>query len=242
MARDTTTRLARDKSSRAASSKISRVSRGKTSSAWMREHVTDQFVRRAARDGLRSRAAYKLKDINERDKLVKAGMCVVDLGAAPGGWSQLIAPLVGRGGMVFALDLLEMVPLPHVSFIRGDFREEAVLRQLEQALKGRAVDLVLSDMAPNISGVASTDQARASHLVELALDFAGVHLKPGGALLVKVFQGAGADDLRRKMRALFESVVVRKPEASRDRSREFFLLARGRKLPTATAASDEETV
>lgn len=231
MARNKTTRETRDKTSR-----------GKTSSAWMREHVTDQFVRRAARDGLRARAAYKFKEINERDKLVKLGMCVVDLGAAPGGWSQLVAPLVGAGGMVFALDLLEMSPLPNVRFIQGDFSETPVLRQLERELVGREVDLVLSDMAPNISGVASTDQARASHLVELALDFASAHLKPGGALLVKVFQGAGADDLRRQMRALFESVVVRKPEASRDRSREFFLLARGRKLPAVTAATDGETV
>jgi 23S rRNA (uridine2552-2'-O)-methyltransferase len=169
-------------------------------------------------------------------------MCVVDLGAVPGGWSQLVAPLVGTGGTVFALDLLEMVPLPQVSFIRGDFREKAVLRQLENALKGRAVDLVLSDMAPNISGVASTDQARALHLVELALDFAVTVLKPGGTLLVKVFQGAGADELRRQMREFFESVVVRKPEASRDRSREFFLLARGRKLAEAAGATGDETV
>ena len=234
--------MARNKTTRETRDRISRGARGKTSSAWMREHVTDQFVKRAARDGLRSRAAYKLKEINERDKLVKPGMCVVDLGAAPGGWSQLLAPLVGSGGMVFALDLLEISPLPNVSFIQGDFSEDAVLRQLEHALDGREVDLVLSDMAPNISGVASTDQARSSHLVELALDFASAHLKPGGALLVKVFQGAGADDLRRKMRALFESVVVRKPEASRDRSREFFLLARGRKLPAVTAATGGETV
>ena len=242
MARNKTTRETRDKTTREARDRISRGARGKTSSAWMREHVTDQFVKRAARDGLRSRAAYKLKEINERDKLVKAGMCVVDLGAAPGGWSQLVAPLVGSGGMVFALDLLELLPLPNVSFIQGDFSEDAVWRQLEHALDGREVDLVLSDMAPNISGVASTDQARSSHLVELALDFASAHLKPGGALLVKVFQGAGADDLRRQMRALFESVVVRKPEASRDRSREFFLLARGRKLPAVTAATGDETV
>ena len=242
VARDKSTRVARDKTTRAARDKTGRATRGKSSSAWMHEHVTDQFVKRAARDGLRSRASYKLKEINERDKLIKPGMCVVDLGAAPGGWSQLVAPLVGRGGMVFALDLLEMAPLPGVRFIRGDFRDESVLRQLEQALKGRPVDLVLSDLAPNISGVASTDQARASHLVELALDFAAAHLKPGGALLVKMFQGAGADDLRRQMQALFESVVVRKPEASRDRSREFFLLARGRKLSTAAGATGDETV
>ena len=250
MARNNTTRVTRDKTSRPARDKTTLPTREKgrgstrkkVSSAWMREHVTDQFVKRAAREGLRSRASYKLKEINERDKLVKPGMCVVDLGAAPGGWSQLVAPLVGTGGTVFALDLLEMVPLPHVSFIQGDFREKAVLRQLEHALKGRAVDLVLSDMAPNISGVASTDQARTLHLVELALDFAVTYLIPGGTLLVKVFQGAGADDLRRQMRVFFESVVVRKPEASRDRSREFFLLARGRKLAEAAGATGDETV
>ncbi len=242
MARHKTTRETRDKTTRVVRDNTSRGTRGKTSSAWMREHVTDPFVKRAARGGLRSRAAYKLKEINERDKLVKAGMCVVDLGAAPGGWSQLVAPLVGSGGMVFALDLLVMSPLPNVRFIQGDFRDAPVLRQLEHALNGREVDLVLSDIAPNISGVASTDQARSSHLVELALDFASAHLKPGGSLLVKVFQGAGADDLRRQMRALFDSVVVRKPEASRDRSREFYLLARGRKLPAVTAATGGETV
>ncbi len=218
------------------------MARRKKSSAWMREHVTDQFVKRAARDGFRSRAAYKLKEIIKRDKLVKEGMCVVDLGAAPGGWSQVVAPLVGSKGMVLALDMLEMAPLPAVSFICGDFRETAVLRRLEQALDGRMVDLVLSDMAPNISGVAATDQAQASHLVELAVDFASTHLKPDGALLVKMFQGAGADDLRRRMQVLFESVVVRKPLASRDRSREFFLIARRRKLPLATAATGSETV
>lgn len=224
MARKTTTRVARDNTSRTA--------RNKTSNAWMREHVTDQFVKRAAREGMRSRASYKLKEINDRDKLVKPGMCVVDLGAAPGGWSQLVARLVRPGGMVFALDMLEMAPLADVHFIHGDFSDDAVLRQLERALDGRKPDLVLSDMAPNISGVASTDQARSLNLVELALEFASTHLKPGGTLLVKLFQGEGADDLRRQMRALFESVVVRKPKASRDRSREFFLLAVGRKLPS----------
>ena len=195
----------------------------------MREHVTDQFVKRAARDGMRSRAAYKLQEINERDKLIRRGMCVVDLGAAPGGWSQLVAPLVGAGGKVLALDILEMDPIPNVEFIQGDFREAAVLEQLEQALQGRGVDLVLSDMAPNISGVRSTDQARWMHLSELAVEFAQVHLNPGGSLFIKCFQGAGVDELRRELGQLFDSLVVRKPEASRDRSREFFLLARGLK-------------
>ncbi|KPK32017.1 MAG: 23S rRNA methyltransferase [Betaproteobacteria bacterium SG8_40] len=208
------------------------MARSKTSKAWMQEHVTDQFVKRAAREGLRSRAAYKLQEINARDKLVKRGMCVVDLGAAPGGWSQLVAPLVGTGGKVLALDILEMAPIPNVEFIQGDFREQVVLEAVERALQGRGVDLVLSDMAPNISGVRATDQARWEHLSELAVDFARNFLNPGGALLVKCFQGAGVDELRRELGQLFDSVVVRKPEASRDRSREFFLLARGRKSGT----------
>ncbi len=206
------------------------MARSKTSKAWMREHVTDQFVRRAAREGLRSRAAYKLQEINARDKLVKRGMCVVDLGAAPGGWSQLVAPLVGAGGKVLALDILEMAPIPNVEFIQGDFGEQAVLEAVERALQGRGVDLVLSDMAPNISGVRATDQARWEHLSALAVDFAVNYLNPGGSLLVKCFQGAGVDELRRDLGRFFDSVVVRKPEASRDRSREFFLLARGRRV------------
>lgn len=218
------------------------MARSKTSKAWMREHVTDQFVKRAARDGLRSRAAYKLQEINERDKLVKSGMCVVDLGAAPGGWSQLVAPLVGAGGKVLALDILEMGPIPNVEFIQGDFSEEAVLDKLEKALEGRGVDLVLSDMAPNISGVRSTDQARWEHLSELAVDFARAQLNPGGALLIKCFQGAGVDELRRSLGQIFDSLAVRKPEASRDRSREFFLLARGRRTGTGSSAPRGETV
>ncbi|MGD2139119.1 MAG: SAM-dependent methyltransferase [Burkholderiales bacterium] len=218
------------------------MARSKTSKAWMREHVSDQFVKRANREGLRSRAVFKLEEINERDKLIRPGMCVVDLGAAPGGWSQLAAPLVGAQGKVLALDLLEMERIPGVEFIQGDFREEAVLRRLEDALQGRDVDLVLSDMAPNISGVRVTDQARWAHLSELALEFAKDHLKPGGALLVKCFAGTGADDLRRELGALFETVLVRKPKASRDRSREFFLLGRGFKGGSGHAAQQGETV
>jgi 23S rRNA (uridine2552-2'-O)-methyltransferase len=210
------------------------MARSKTSKAWMHEHVTDQFVRRATRDGLRSRAAYKLQEINERDKLIKPGMCVVDLGAAPGGWSQMVAPLVGADGKVIALDILDMDPIPNVEFIQGDFGEQAVLRELERALRGRGVDLVLSDMAPNISGVRATDQARWEHLSELAVDFARTYLNPGGALLIKCFQGTGVDELRRDLAQLFDSLVVRKPKASRDRSREFFLLARGRTSGTGS--------
>jgi len=218
------------------------MARSKTSSAWMREHVTDPFVKRASRDGFRSRATFKLQEINDRDKLIRRGMCVVDLGAAPGGWSQLVAPLVGAEGKVLALDILEMDPISKVEFIQGDFREEAVLVRLEQALEGRGVDLVLCDMAPNISGVRDTDQARWSHLSELAVEFARGYLKPGGALLVKCFQGAGVEELRRDMSALFDSVVVRKPKASRDRSREFFLLARGRRRQSECSAPQGETV
>jgi 23S rRNA (uridine2552-2'-O)-methyltransferase len=218
------------------------MARSKSSKAWMREHVTDQFVRTAARDGVRSRAAYKLREINERDKLIRRGMCIVDLGAAPGGWSQLVAPLVEPGGKVIALDILDMEPIPNVEFIQGDFGEQSVLDRLEQTLQGRGVDLVLSDMAPNISGVRSTDQARWEYLAELAVDFSRRYLNPGGALLIKCFQGTGVDELRRELGQLFDSLTVRKPEASRDRSREFFLLARGRKPGGVQPASHGETV
>lgn len=218
------------------------MARRKSSSGWMHEHVTDPFVKRAVREGMRSRAAYKLAEIIERDRIVRAGMCVVDLGAAPGGWSQIVAPLVEPGGKVIAIDLLEMRPLPNVEFIQGDFREDEALRRLESLLQGRPVDLVLSDMSPNISGVRVTDQARWAHLAELAMDFACTHLKPGGVFLVKCFQGGGTDELRRDLCRYFDSVTVRKPDASRDRSREFFLLARGRNTLEAGAASQGETV
>jgi 23S rRNA (uridine2552-2'-O)-methyltransferase len=201
--------------------------RSKSSHAWMREHVADSFVKRAKREGYRSRAAFKLLEIVERDRLVNPGMVVVDLGATPGGWCQVMAPLLGPNGRLVAVDLLPMDPVPGVTFIQGDFREDEALQAVEIALGGRLVDLVLSDMAPNISGIAATDQARSAHLVELAVDFARTHLKPGGALLVKVFHGAGMDELRRIMSQAFDSVVVRKPRASRDRSSEFYLLARG---------------
>lgn len=218
------------------------MARSKSSRSWMNEHVSDPFVQRAAREGLRSRAVFKLEEINARDKLIRPGMCVVDLGAAPGSWSQLAAQIVGAGGKVLALDILNMDPIPNVEFIQGDFCEEAVLERLQEALAGRPVDLVLSDMAPNISGIRSTDQARWAHLSELAVEFARSQLNPGGTLLVKCFQGSGADDLRRDIKALFESVVVRKPKASRDRSREFFLLARGRRGEGGHRASPGETV
>jgi 23S rRNA (uridine2552-2'-O)-methyltransferase len=195
--------------------------RSKTSKQWMQEHVSDPYVQRAQKDGYRSRAAYKLLEIDARDHLLKPGAVVVDLGATPGGWSQVAA---ARGCRVIALDLLPLPPLPGVEFIQGDFREDGVLAQLEQALGGRRVGLVISDMAPNISGIGVADQARAMHLAELALDFASNHLQPGGAFLVKVFQGAGFEDFLRAMRGHFGRVLTRKPGASRDRSSEVYLL------------------
>jgi 23S rRNA (uridine2552-2'-O)-methyltransferase len=200
----------------------------KTSKQWMREHVNDPFVQLAQKEGYRSRAAYKLLEIDAKDHLLKPGTVVVDLGATPGGWSQVAAAKVGRGGKVIALDLLPLDPLSGVDFIQGDFREDAVLKQLEDSLQGKPVGLVISDMAPNMSGVASSDQARAMHLTELAMDFALEHLKPDGSFLVKVFQGAGFEDFIRLMRRHFVKVVSRKPKASRDRSSEVYLLGSGK--------------
>lgn len=201
--------------------------RSKTSKQWMREHVNDPYVKRAKSEGWRSRAAFKLMQMAERDRLLRRGAVVVDLGAAPGGWAQVAAQRAGREGCVVAVDLLEMAPLPGVTFIQGDFGEAAVLAAVEEALGGRAVDLVLSDMAPNISGIPTVDQARAMQLAELALEFACRHLKPGGALVVKVFQGSGFEGFLREMRARFGKVVTRKPEASRSRSPEIYLLGTG---------------
>jgi 23S rRNA (uridine2552-2'-O)-methyltransferase len=201
----------------------------KTSKAWMREHVTDPYVKRANAEGFRSRAAYKLQQIDAKDKLLRPGMTVVDLGAAPGGWSQVAAKAVGRAGRIIALDLLEMAQVPGVTVICGDFQEQSVLEQVERALEGEAVDLVLSDMAPNISGIASADQARAIGLAELALEFALKHLKPQGNFLVKSFHGAGYDGLVTTLRRSFQQVYTRKPDASRSRSSEVFLLGKGLK-------------
>lgn len=203
--------------------------RTKTSKAWMREHVNDPFVKRAQSEGYRSRAAYKLAQIAGRDKLLRPGMIVVDLGAAPGGWSQVAAQGVAPGGRVFAVDLLEMPALPGVTFILGDFQGSDALAELERLLAGKTVDLVLSDMAPNISGIASVDQARAVGLAELALDFAINHLKPQGNFLVKIFQGAGFEEFVKALRGHFGQVMTRKPEASRSRSNEVYLLGRGLK-------------
>jgi 23S rRNA (uridine2552-2'-O)-methyltransferase len=205
------------------------VSRSKSSARWLKEHFSDPFVKRAQAEGWRSRAVFKLEELIERDRLVKPGMVVVDLGAAPGGWSQMVRERLGDAGRIIALDILPMQGIAGVEFIEGDFREEAVVQQLEATLGGVAVDLVLSDMAPNISGVADADQARAMHLVELAQEFAGVHLKPGGAFLVKVFQGRGFDEYLRNLRKAYERVSMRKPKASRARSPEVYALALGKK-------------
>jgi len=194
----------------------------------MREHVNDVYVQKAKQAGYRSRSAYKLLEIQEKDKLVRPGMTVVDLGAAPGGWSQVLASLVGMQGQVIALDMLEMEPLRGVEVIRGDFLERSTLELMEQKLGERRIDLVVSDMAPNISGVGLVDQARSIYLAELAFEFARVRLKPGGDLLVKVFQGSGVDEFRKVLSTVFRSVAVRKPKASRDRSSEFYLLGRGK--------------
>jgi 23S rRNA (uridine2552-2'-O)-methyltransferase len=193
----------------------------------MRDHVADPYVQRAQSAGYRSRAAFKLLEIDAKDKLIQPSQFVVDLGAAPGSWSQVLAERVGKGGRVVAIDLLEVAPIGAVEVIRGDFREEGVLKQLQTALAGRKVDLVVSDMAPNLSGVDATDQARSMHLCELALEFAQHHLKADGAFLVKCFQGAGFAEYLAAMRSAFRVVVSRKPKASRDRSSEMYLLGRG---------------
>lgn len=194
----------------------------------MREHVTDPYVQQAKREGFRSRAAYKLQEIARQDRLFAPGMTVVDLGSSPGSWSQIAAKLVGAKGRVIAVDLLEMAPLDGVTFLQGDFREDETLAQLEALLEGNLVDLVVSDMAPNISGIALSDQARGAHLIELAIEFAANWLKPGGNLLVKAFQGGAYTELRTALRQHFRQVVTRKPDASRGRSNEIYLLGKGR--------------
>jgi 23S rRNA (uridine2552-2'-O)-methyltransferase len=204
------------------------MARSKSSQAWLKRHVNDPYVHRAQALGYRSRAAFKLLEIEARDKLLARGQVVVDLGAAPGGWSQVAAEKVGPGGRVIALDLLEMAPLAGVTFVQGDFTTGAALAALERELAGAAVDVVLSDMAPNFSGIAVTDQARSVALCELAVAFALEHLGPGGTLLMKGFQGAGFQELLARMRREFATVAARKPDASRDRSSEMYLRARRR--------------
>ena len=203
------------------------MSRARKSARWLQEHRSDTFVKRAAEEGYRSRAAYKLAEIDDRDRIFAPGQTVVDLGAAPGGWSQVAAARTRPGGRVIAMDVLEMQPLAGVEFIRGDFHEQATLDRLEALLEGRPVDLVLSDMAPNITGIRVSDQALAMGLAELALEFAEKHLTPGGSLLVKVFQGADYPAFLEAMKRSCRQTKVRKPQASKRKSAEHYLLGRG---------------
>ena len=203
------------------------MARSKSSSGWLQEHFNDQFVKQSKQDGYRSRAAYKLLEIQHKDKLIKPGMKVVDLGSAPGGWSQVARQYAGLKGQVIALDILPMDQLAQVDFIQGDFREAAVLEQLLQRLNNETVDLVISDMAPNITGNKAIDQPRSVHLVELAMELADQVLKPEGELLMKVFQGEGFQPILAELRTRYRKVITRKPKASRARSTEVYLLARG---------------
>lgn len=195
----------------------------------MQEHLNDEFVKRAQKEGYRARAAYKLIEIDDKDKLIKPGMTIVDLGSSPGSWSQVAVQRLKGNGKIIALDILDMTGIAGVTFIQGDFREEVVLKQLQEAINNKSVDLVIADMAPNISGVKDVDQAGAAYLTELALEFSSEWLKPGGNFLVKVFIGSGFDEIVKSMRLRFDKVVTRKPKASRDRSSEVYLLGLGRK-------------
>ena len=201
--------------------------RSKSSRRWLDEHVNDPSVQRANGEGWRSRAVFKLEEVDLKERLIKQGMRIIDLGAAPGGWSQYAARKLKGNGYIIALDLLEMAPLDGVEFIQGDFREEEILQKLLDSLAGKKADLVMSDMAPNISGMAAVDQPRGMHLAELSLDLCREALAPGGALLVKVFQGVGFQELLTQMRGEFDKVKSVKPKASRPRSREIYLLAQG---------------
>lgn len=203
------------------------MARSKSSHNWLREHFDDPYVLKAQQDGLRSRASYKLIELIEKDNLIRSGMTVVDLGSAPGGWSQVAAKAVGDHGKVFASDILAMDPVPGVEFVQGDFTEEAVFETLMSLIGDRPVDVVISDMAPNMSGVAAVDQPAAMYLVELALDMAAAILKPNGAFVAKVFHGEGFDDYVKTVRQQFNRVVMRKPKSSRARSRETYMVALG---------------
>jgi 23S rRNA (uridine2552-2'-O)-methyltransferase len=207
--------------------------------AWMHEHVNDHYVKEATRLGYRSRAAFKLLELAARDQLLRPGMRVVDLGSAPGSWSQVLHEKAGPKGQIVAIDLLPMAPVRGVTFVQADFREDDGLAAVEAALGGRPVDLVVSNLAPNLSGVESADQARSVHLGELALVFARKWLQPGGDLVVKGFQGAGFADFQRAVQGCFAKVYVRKPKASRDRSREVYLVAKGLRAEAAGAAGAE---
>jgi 23S rRNA (uridine2552-2'-O)-methyltransferase len=205
------------------------MARSKSSQQWLKEHFADPFVKKAQAEGMRSRAAYKLEELIERDKLLKPGMVVVDLGAAPGGWSQVVRRDLGAKGRVIAMDILEMPGIAGVDFIHGDFREDEAVSRLEALIDGASVDLVLSDMAPNMSGVDSVDQARAMYLSELAVEFADKHLKKGGNFLIKLFMGEGFDAYMKDLKTRYAKVITRKPAASRRRSNEVYALATGKR-------------
>lgn len=203
------------------------MARSKTSKGWLKEHFDDPYVKMAQKDGYRSRASYKLLEIQEKDRLLRPGITLLDLGAAPGGWSQVASRVIGEKGRIIASDILPMDSIADVHFIQGDFTEDAVFEAILAAIDGHPVDLVISDMAPNMSGTPAVDQPRAMYLCELALDMATRVLRPGGDFLIKVFHGEGFDDYYRQMRDQFDKLLTRKPGASRDRSRETYLLARG---------------
>lgn len=203
------------------------MARSKSSSRWLKEHFDDPFVKMAQKDGYRSRASYKLLEIQEKDRILRPGMTVIDLGSAPGGWSQVTSRVIGDKGTLIASDILPMAAIADVTFIEGDFTEDQVFNQIMDAVGNQPVDLVISDMAPNMSGVRAADQAAAMYLCELALDLASKVLRPGGDFLIKVFHGEGFDAYLRDVRTRFEKVQMRKPVSSRDRSREQYLLARG---------------
>lgn len=203
------------------------MAKSKSSKGWLKEHFDDEYVRRSQQDGYRSRAIYKLIEIDEKDRLIKPGMMVIDLGAAPGGWSEYCVKKLGKKGAIVALDILPMEPIDGVAIVEGDFREDAVFEELMAIMGNDKSDLVISDMAPNISGMGSVDMPRAYHLCELALDLSRQVLKPGGALLVKLFQGEGFEAYNKELKASFSKVVMRKPKASRARSREIYALATG---------------
>jgi 23S rRNA (uridine2552-2'-O)-methyltransferase len=203
------------------------MARSKTSKQWMNRHVNDEYVKRSVKDGYRSRAVYKLLELDDSKHFLKPGQLVIDLGAAPGGWSQVASQRVGEKGQVIGIDLLPIDPLPDVIFLEGDFREEKALKELTGAMQGRQADLVLSDMAPNMSGMSAVDQPRAIYLCELALDFCLNHLKPGGGFVAKVFQGEGFQEFLAQTREHFDKVGMKKPKASRPNSREMYLVADG---------------
>ena len=201
--------------------------RSKSSSTWLQRHVSDPFVKKAQLDGYRSRSAYKLTELNEKDRLIKPAMRIMDLGSAPGGWSQVAGKLVGKKGRVLATDILPMDPIPNVDFIQGDFTDETVVAQLLEWLGGGKFDLIISDIAPNITGIDSADQASSMYFLELALDTVRQTLKHGATFVAKMFQGSGSDDYVKELRKSFEKVLIRKPAASRAQSREVYIVAKG---------------